>query len=164
MGAFQTMDGYLFYLINQSMHCRPLDKFFPIYTHIAATSSTVILILAAFLLDEAFGRQLLFAVLFCQLLVQTGKRLIRRVRPFAAKDMARVWEKFALLDSSFPSGHTATAFTVAVVASSFWGYGFVAYPLAVLVGISRIYLGVHYPSDVFIGALVGFFSAMVFVF
>lgn len=63
---------------------------------------------------------------------------------------------------SFPSGHTAAAFVmVGLMASSFP----MAYPLmlfwGILIGISRIYLGVHYPTDIVAGAALGLFSAMI---
>ncbi len=103
MRTFHTMDGYLFYLINQSMHCRLFDRFFPIFTYIAGITFTIVYILLSFALDPAFGRTMLFAVLLLPVLVQLGKKLIRRERPFDAKDMARVWEKF-MPGFFFPSG------------------------------------------------------------
>lgn len=57
---------------------------------------------------------------------------------------------------SFPSGHATIAFAMAVVLSRKkpkWKWMF--YMLAVLISLSRIYLGVHYPLDVFFGALLG---------
>jgi undecaprenyl-diphosphatase len=59
-------------------------------------------------------------------------------------------------DSSFPSEHAAGAFAVA--GSLFWlrrGWGLVALGLAALVGLARIYAGIHYPADILAGAAIG---------
>jgi undecaprenyl-diphosphatase len=59
-------------------------------------------------------------------------------------------------DSSFPSGHTAAAFGGAwLLARHYPRWAPAAYGVAALVGLSRVYLGVHYLSDVAIGAAAG---------
>jgi membrane-associated phospholipid phosphatase len=67
-----------------------------------------------------------------------------------------------LMRSSLPSGHTATAFALACsLAGSVRPWIFRgALALAVLVGISRIYIGAHFPVDVVLGALIGWLCAM----
>lgn len=90
------------------------------------------------------------------------KPLVCRERPFSVED-------FQLLipppDSwSFPSGHTASAFagaTAVLIHSRRWGCVAMAY--AFLVGLSRMYLCVHWPTDVLAGAVIGIFVAVVAV-
>jgi len=67
-------------------------------------------------------------------------------------------------DRSFPSGHTSTAFGTAMYLSMVYpSLSPILMALAYFVGLSRIALGVHYPSDVLVGALLGIlFSVIIF--
>lgn len=83
------------------------------------------------------------------------KRLTGRRRPCDA--FADVQRHAPMLDLySFPSGHTmhAVGFT-AVLLTHFPGIGLVVTPFVFLVASSRLVLGLHYPSDVLVGALIG---------
>jgi undecaprenyl-diphosphatase len=87
------------------------------------------------------------------------KRSVRRPRPFQA--LAGLENLVVPPDTfSFPSGHTAGAFLVAILISFYHPFWLI--PLcswAALVGISRIFLCVHYPTDVLAGACLGILSA-----
>lgn len=96
------------------------------------------------------------------------KVLIARPRPYA--DQSSIFYQLWLLvgqniesDKSFPSGHTTAAFA-AVTAVFLVGnkkYSWTAYIFAVLMGIARIYLCVHFPSDVLGGIFAGLIGGFV---
>ncbi len=90
-----------------------------------------------------------------QLSSQVLKPWIGRVRPcFAVEGVQALLPQSR--SSSFPSGHAANTFGAATVLflaqRRLWSLGFV---VALLVGLSRVYVGVHYPSDVLGGAVLG---------
>lgn len=83
------------------------------------------------------------------------KRSTRRQRPFERCDDIRARAKVP--DAfSFPSGHTLHAFSFALLLSAFYpALAPLLWSFAALVGLSRVVLGLHFPSDVLIGAAVG---------
>ncbi len=89
------------------------------------------------------------------------KRAVRRRRPFVDVVSAIVVGKKPG-SWSYPSGHTTASFACARVLSSVWPGGApVFYTLASVVGVSRVYVGDHYPGDVLSGATCGLVLAEV---
>lgn len=88
--------------------------------------------------------------------------LFFRPRPFAMyADVQKLIYKSSL-EKSFPSDHTAVAFALAFAVfwvNRRWGTGLLI--LAALVAFGRVFVGVHYPSDVFAGALIGIICAYI---
>lgn len=83
------------------------------------------------------------------------KNLIARKRPFSFNKAVKLLIN-APADFSFPSGHTSASFAAATVIYAFnRKCGISAYVLACLIAFSRLYLYVHYPSDVAGGAVIG---------
>lgn len=90
------------------------------------------------------------------------KNLFVRTRPYeVVAGLERIIEK--QVDFSFPSGHTSCSFAVAVVIYKLCPkkYGIPAMVLAVLIALSRLYVGVHFPTDVLGGAIVGIGVALL---
>jgi len=89
------------------------------------------------------------------------KTIIKRDRPFIrvsnSSPVITPADKF-----SMPSGHTTAAFLMATLIGCFFGVFLLAvYCWAVLIGISRVVLGVHYPSDILAGAALGTSCALL---
>jgi undecaprenyl-diphosphatase len=89
------------------------------------------------------------------------KYSVMRPRPFMVYPF--IQKLSAGGSGSFPSGHTSDAFSIAMIISLFFPKPSVVISIflwAILVGYSRMDLGVHYPSDVFAGAVIGIGSSL----
>ena len=115
------------------------------------------LCLAAYKKTRWIGISVLLALLFSLLVGNvTLKPLVARPRPCWRNPSVNLLIQNPK-DYSFPSGHTGSAFAAAVV--MFRGlpkkFGIPILVFACLMGLSRLYVGVHYPSDVLGGVLIG---------
>ena len=92
------------------------------------------------------------------MIVELVKALVRRSRPIFRVTQARI-VGYPAIGRSFPSGHTSQAFFTATLLAPYfhasaWGM-LLLYAVALLVGITRMYVGAHYPRDVLAGVILG---------
>ncbi|OCA83236.1 phosphoesterase [Bacillus sp. FJAT-27225] len=159
---FQTCYDFecqLFYSINRHFENKALNKWIQLITHFGGASFTIgtVLFLLFFTTGQATTAAIAsaWALFLSHLPVFLIKKLFPRRRPYLALERALIPEN-PLKDHSFPSGHTTAIFSVVTPLSiQFPILSFALVPLASLVGLSRIFLGLHYPSDVLAGALLG---------
>lgn len=129
------------------------------------------LVLCFFKKTRKFGMAVLFAVLVGTLITNlVMKPLFARPRPYvyyADNPLFMSWYEFAGAhvesDKSFPSGHTTAAFELGIAMFLVLNkkYSWIFPICSVLVGLSRIYLMVHYVTDVLGGVLVGTFAGIM---
>lgn len=163
MSLILLLDKKLFHFFNQIMSSPLID---PFMVFISSKGLALTVILAFFTYSSVKRDWRLFTVL-CFLLLAVGvadfsaynfvKPLFARIRPcHLASEVVRTIDgcggKY-----SFPSNHAVNLATTTffVVRYFGWRWGWYVMAVALLVGISRIYLGVHYPLDIAFGFIYG---------
>lgn len=108
--------------------------------------------------ERRVAYELVLGSLTAWLVVEVIKASVRRPRPFEKISQARI-VGYREIGRSFPSGHTTQVFflvTLLVQHYPFVGWAVLClYLVAVMVGITRMYVGAHYPRDVLAGAMLG---------
>jgi undecaprenyl-diphosphatase len=160
-------DQKLFLAVN-GLSGSGLDYIFAWPTFLGLGAVTLFLIFIFMLIWDKGAMSRKFVAVILSLLslgavAQILKEIVRRPRPFAffypemAQGKVSVNCIFEMgVASSWPSGHAATVFAAAILLNYFYHQKLLfLYPLAVLVAFSRVYTGVHFPSDAASGALLG---------
>jgi undecaprenyl-diphosphatase len=161
MGPVNALDARIYLAINEAPHPGALDSLaWLIAVLFTGGWIWVIGTLLAYLLRvprswEAVKRLLPSVVIATFVIEYPIKAFFRRRRPFVRIVQALVIGKKPG-SWSFPSGHTGASFASAWILSTIWprrAPGF--FSIATTVGLSRIYVGAHYPGDVASGAILG---------
>ncbi len=144
--------------IQANLRCGALDVLMPALSWTCNHGEIWIVLAAVLLAVKRYRRQglavgcaLVTDLVLCNLIL---KPLVGRVRPFVVHPVELLVPPPT--DASFPSGHTAASFAAVFAlkasGSPLWKP---ALAVAVAMAFSRLYLYVHWPSDVLFGALVG---------
>ena len=168
VNALLIWDRKTFLLINNGWQSRALDLVMPFFTQMGETWLMVLLAIPFLYGSDRktfFRRFLLFAgaLILSGAVGRIFKILVDRPRPL--KEMAGLIEAHriyihvigrSLREYSFPSGHAVSAFSGATSLSFFskrWSLLF--FGIAIMTGLSRIYVGAHFPLDVVGGMIIG---------
>ena len=162
-------DRNLLYMINGASGSEVLDTIMLILTDFGGSFFWLLFIIVLWVYGEARERR--FAIFLAITIISSGilglmfKVFLYRPRPYEFLSGINLigFEEFG---SSFPSGHSVRAFAGSTLI--FRSYGRIALPLlalSLIVALSRVYLGVHYPIDTVAGALLGLaISNLIFIF
>ena len=143
-----------------------MDGFWVFVTHLGDEGYLWIalgVVLLCFKKTRTAGVAVLLSLLLDLIVVNmTLKDLVARPRPFVVNDAIQTLIQKPRAYASFPSGHTSGSFATAF--ALYQGlpkkFGISALVLAGLISISRLYVGVHYPTDVLGGVVVGFLCSV----
>lgn len=149
----QSVDWSILHAIQRTFKCGFLDFIMPKISYLGNSGMIWLLIAAVFLVFRKYRK---FGVLMI-----IG--LVARPRP--------CWlEQFDMLvnipkDYSFPSGHTLSSVIGAFIATcANKKFGFIVIPLAALIAFSRLYLCVHFPTDVLSSCIFGILISLAVIF
>ncbi|MCM3569036.1 phosphatase PAP2 family protein [Neobacillus mesonae] len=160
---FHVLYGYecrVFQGINRHFERVWLNFFFRMVTHLGGARFTISAVVLLYLTAWSKEYRLLaiasaMALSSSHIPVQLVKMLFPRKRPYLTIEKTKFPEN-PLKDHSFPSGHTTAVFAILTPYILFIPHiSIILILIGLSVGISRIYLGLHYPSDVMAGALLG---------
>jgi undecaprenyl-diphosphatase len=155
-----------FRAIHIGWHSPILDPIFLVlsYMGLGQVEGLFAILLYCFPRTRRFGLPLLITVLATLISSDLTKKLIPRDRP-SVLGFSHPQEPW--LGNSFPSGHTTCCFAFAFMVMFMtmgtrraWA-GWVALMVAFLIGLSRIYRGIHWPSDVIAGIFIGCATAAI---
>lgn len=155
-----NLDGGILLFLQENVRNPLLNPIMTVITTLGNAGIIWILLTAALLIFKKTRKigcmsacALLATLLFNNMLL---KNLVARVRPYNAIESLTILVKKPS-EFSFPSGHAGSSFASAGVLYRKLPkkYGVWAVILAVLISFSRLYVGVHYPSDVLAGILTG---------
>ncbi len=162
---------FSFYFINHGLDNSLFDILMPIITDFGSILAWLLILGIMFVFGGERTRKIAFlgflALMVANVVVYSLKFFVAEPRPFLTLTnvdlLVHAEETY-----SFPSGHAASSFAAAFVIGCKYKLNLkgknynLLYPLmifAAVIGFSRIYIGVHYPYDVLVGAIIGVLSA-----
>lgn len=166
MDGVNIFDSFVMTWVQENCHNAFTDAVFPVITYFGESGIFWIVLSLALLLFKKTRRCGIIAICAIAagfLVGELGiKNIVCRLRPFQAFPGYEPLLIAAPKGYSFPSGHTCSSFAVAAVYFRFskkWGTG--ALILAAAIGFSRVFLFVHWPTDILAGAVLGIGVALL---
>lgn len=163
--GLKAFDDLFIDLINGKMKNKYFDIFMYKVTDLggAIFSSLFSLVLLVFGNNKVrlIAIEALLVLFISQIIVQSLKKMLGRERPYVIMEKLNTFG-IDLSDYSFPSGHTTASFSIATtLALNIPILTYLVFIIAIIIGVSRIYLGVHYPTDVAAGIILGMGSSLL---
>ncbi len=168
MALIQNIDSSILYFIQNHIQNQFFNPIMIFITNLGNMGLIWITIAIALLFTNKFRK--VGILMLCALIINTIlgeiilKNVFQRARPFNTLQHLQLLIKEPQ-SYSFPSGHTSSAFACAIILAYYVKK--VAVPsiiLACLIAFSRVYLTVHYPSDVLAGIVLGIISAVITIY
>ena len=156
---FKIIDNKGLNYISEKCKNRTFDRIMPIITMMGNLGIIWLIISSLLFLKVEYriiGVSVILALVLTTIIGEgIIKHIVRRSRPFQDNEEELVINK--PITYSFPSGHTASSFAALAVLLQMNGkLGLILSPIATLIAFSRVYLKVHYPTDVIFGMFLGF--------
>lgn len=168
MSLIQNLDNFILLFIKNNMHWYIMDKTMVVITSLGNGGSIWIVIACLLLISKKYRKigfmslgALILSAVFGEGIL---KHVVQRIRPSASIPAANLLISKPL-SYSFPSGHTTSSFAAAgVLAKYFKHYALGFFILASLIAFSRLYLYVHYPTDVLAGIILGLICSRIIIY
>lgn len=158
-----ALDGNILLFIQNNLRSPVLTPVMKAVTHLGDKGIFWVILTLILMIPKKTRRAALcsvFAVALSYLICNlTLKHLVNRIRPYEVIDGLKLLVGKAD-DASFPSGHSSASFASSVALArslpdTWKKAGIVLIILAAIIALSRLYVGIHYPTDVICGTIIG---------
>ncbi|MBU3112592.1 phosphatase PAP2 family protein [Clostridium lacusfryxellense] len=168
MHLIQNFDNFILLYIKDNMHGPIIDKVMVVSSYLGNGGMVWIIIIALLVISKKYRRigfMVLAALILSTILGDIVlKNVVKRIRPSATIPAINLLIARPL-SYSFPSGHTTSSFAVAgILARYFKDYAVEFFSLASLIAFSRLYLYVHYPTDILGGIILGLICSGIIIY
>ena len=154
--------------IQANIQCAFLDTTMPVITHMGSAGFLIVFAVFMMLLKKyrktgfSVALAMVFGLVICNIILKPG---IHRIRPYDYQEQMGIMINLLIEkqhDFSFPSGHTIATFEAATaIFLNHKKLGTVCLVLASVIAFSRLYLYIHYPTDVFTSIVLGVVLAIL---
>ena len=164
----ESFDLPLLDWIQANIQCTFLDTTMPVITHMGSAGFLIVFAVFMMLLKKyrktgfSVALAMVFGLVICNIILKPG---IHRIRPYDYQEQMGIMINLLIEkqhDFSFPSGHTIATFEAATaIFLNHKKLGTVCLVLASVIAFSRLYLYIHYPTDVFTSIVLGVVLAIL---
>jgi len=159
MELLAKLDRDILFFIQEHIRCAPLDVLMKLMSFLGDMGLLWIALGIILIINQKTRAAGIMTIITLGLTAGLNdkiiKNIIMRPRPYVTHFGLSILIE-AQKSYSFPSGHASSSFAAATAITLFCGKkGALAYIPAALIALSRVYVGVHYPTDIFFGALLG---------
>lgn len=162
LSILHSLDIFILELVNLSYHNFLLDNIALIITNMGVIYFWIIIAILLYLLGnekgKAVSKKMILILIVVVIISQIIKFVVMRPRPYT--ELSSLVLLSLGTDPSFPSGHTTISTAMSYVLFKEYNKWYLLL-IPVIVALSRLYIGVHYPSDVVGGFLLGIIIAYI---
>lgn len=159
LGILQQIDLSILFFINKTLANSFLDLIMPLISHPYLLFGLLTVFFFFRKKDNKLALLMIIAIIVDSVLVIGVKDFVHRERPYQVLDVRQLVSGDD--NRSFPSNHAQLSFMLSTIVFSFYRrFGIILFLISAIIGFSRIYLGVHYPTDVLGGAIIGVLLAV----
>lgn len=162
LSFIRNIDIKLLYFFNITIKNSVTDFLMPLLSHYGYLLFIPFIMIAFFRQkrDFYFVIFIVFTFIFTDFISNILKNIIMRPRPFLELEIINMEGKG--YSYSMPSNHATNAFAMAFFLNKYIKKNYLFFIIAGLIALSRVFIGVHYPSDIVVGSLIGAISGTMF--
>jgi undecaprenyl-diphosphatase len=164
LAGLESIDQSFFVFINHDITNGLFDAVFPALRELTYVFWLMVIIFFWFKKERRLALVLTAGIIAGALVTYPLKFIIARARPYEELDSTRLLTPNEI-EPSFPSAHAEMSFLASTVVSRYHPeYGKYLYAFSIIVALSRVYVGVHYPADVIGGLIIGILLGQIVLY